>query len=102
MYRQGDMLLIPVAQLPKAARQLDGPVRLYRSAASVYAPSLSGDDYQAYMAGGEVHLTVTGSVTVTHPEHAPLTVPPGVYLVVQQREYPEHAQPITFTMSVSE
>jgi hypothetical protein len=28
-----------------------------------------------------------GSVTLKHPEHAPLAVPPGIWRVVWQREY---------------
>lgn len=98
MYRQGDVLLVPVASqalppgvhaLPKQPR--DGRGRLVLALGEVTGhahavigpgtlvrePGLAGDGYLHLLDGGRV----------VHEEHAPIPLPKGWYRVVRQREY---------------
>ena len=102
MYRQGDVLLVPVVSVPTPAGRRDGPVRLYRGRTSRYHHAVSGTRVEAFIANGDDYLQVHETATMTHPEHAPLTVPVGTYRVLRQREYPEDRRTPTFSIGISE
>ncbi len=98
-YRQGDVLLVAAAGLPAGLEPLPPPQRdLHPLAPSDAAAGGShlvplSPGVRAFRpAGGEggaaEWLQVAGGgVTITHPEHAPLRLEPGVWRVVRQREY---------------
>lgn len=96
MYRQGDVLVVPIekAQLPEtlvpAPRDRRGRLILARGEATGHAHVVTGegltllclpDDIEAMF----LHVRVYGRIG--HEEHAPISLPPGYYRVVRQREY---------------
>lgn len=98
MYRQGDILIVPIAEdaVPAEARALpaaprDGRGRMVLAlgeatghAHAVLAPgSLLSDP--APQAPDYLHLPSGGRLT--HEEHAAISLPAGWYQVVRQREY---------------
>lgn len=102
MYRQGDVLLVPVEAIPAPAGRLDGPVLLYPGRTSRHGHAVSGDRFEAWLSRGDDYLRVHGAATLTHPDHAPLTVPPGTYRAVRQREYPDDRSTPTYSVHFGE
>jgi hypothetical protein len=85
-YRQGDLLFVRQDSRPKAeltARQSDVIVA---GEATGHAHRLKegtileGPD-------GALYLDVTQTTQVVHEEHGPITLDPGFWLVIRQREY---------------
>jgi hypothetical protein len=96
MFRQGDVLIIPVAEMPGDARCLEhqrGPVVLAEGEATGHAHAIRDGVVQEYFWSGPVDqpaqrlIDVLEECTVTHEEHAPIPLRRGVYRVVRQREY---------------
>ena len=92
MWRHGDVLIAPIAALPAQSSQ--------RSTQVLVHGELTGHSHKLEDPGaaevweclGEMFLRVTGdSVRVIHEEHAPVTLPRGVYRIWQQREYTPQA-----------
>ena len=106
LYRQGDVLLvaIPKNEVPDEARPLrreqgkailaHGEVTghhhaiLDRNVKLVGLPS-EGEKLVTADQAAELYLLVHGTepVELTHQEHATITVDPGTYRVIRQREY---------------
>lgn len=97
-YRQGDILLVAETGLPSDAECLPLPAdRVFAlsqsDGQSGHAHSVQRPPgvmaFRARRGNGLIDwLQVIGaSVTLTHPEHAPLTLAPGLWRVVRQREY---------------
>lgn len=96
MIRQGDVLLIPVLEIPKGLNRHEGRLVLAMGEATGHAHVI--DDPAAVLWGDELDarfLEVTASVDLVHTsnplDHDTLTVPPGVYQVRRQREYTPEA-----------
>jgi hypothetical protein len=98
--RQGDVLLVPVDEIPVEARPLrrtggrvvlaEGEVTGHAHAIRSSAASLLGVDEDRY-------LRVAAPVSLDHEEHAAIGVAPGTYRVVIQREYvPPEISPVAF------
>lgn len=107
--RQGDVLLIRLEQTPEEflrefGRRVDrverehGRLVLAEGEATGHAHVIESDDAELLREdeelvspdeAAELFLLVHGvdPVPLVHDEHASLTVPPGVYRVVRQREY---------------
>jgi len=101
MYRQGDVLLVPVDALPRSARRQDGPVTFPPGRTSVHPHAVGGDEIEAYLCEGATYLRVVGAASVTHPGHGPLAVPAGTYRLVRQRQYPDPRYPDpTYTVTI--
>ena len=96
MYRQGDVLVVPIdpSELPDglvpAPRDRGGRMVLARGEATGHAHVVTGegltllclpDDIEAMF----LHVRVYGRVG--HEEHAPIALPVGYYRIVRQREY---------------
>ncbi len=102
-YRQGNVMLVAFDELPSTltslaigaethALTLDGfeaPSRHVARATSVLrAFSSAGAN------GPAEWLEVEGGVvTISHPQHGPLTLEPGIWRVVRQREFDPSSQP---------
>jgi hypothetical protein len=94
-YRQGDVLLVATGALPANAEPVvfaaefltlvpaaSGPgSHLLASSPGLRAFRRKGGD------GSIEWLELAGSITLTHPEHAPIVLEPGIWRVVRQREY---------------
>jgi hypothetical protein len=98
MYRQGDVLLVPVAEVavPAAvasmtAQERDGRGRLVlaRGEASGHAHAVVGAGRLLRGGGrfGEAWLQLPEGGRVVHEEHHAIALPRGWYRVVRQREY---------------
>lgn len=88
--RQGDVLLVPVDDVPETARPVAraaGRVILAEGEATGHAHAIRSSGATLLETGEERYLRVGGPVTLDHEEHAPITVVPGTYRVVIQREY---------------
>ncbi|MFI2232404.1 hypothetical protein [Nocardia testacea] len=98
MYRQGDVLIVPVAEdavAEDAARWLparrDGRGRMVLALGEVtghaHAIAAPGTLVQAPNPPHAMVLHLPEGGRLTHEEHAAITLPKGWYRVVRQREY---------------
>jgi hypothetical protein len=95
MYRQGDVLILAVSpvDVPACApvpRDRRGRMVLARGEATGHAHVVGGPGLQllADLDDPELmFLDVPAHGRVTHEEHGPISLPPGHYRVVRQREY---------------
>ncbi len=98
MYRQGDVLIIPVAEesvpasaltSPSAPRDTRGRLVLALGEATGHAHAVVGPGSLVHglrpMDPGFLHLPSGGRVV--HEEHAAISLPKGWYRVQRQREY---------------
>ena len=93
MYRQGDVLIIPIPELP--AGLVPGPrdggrLVLARGEATGHAHVITGPDVVLHASADDIDRLFVEIVTrarVVHEEHGSITIPSGVYQVVRQREY---------------
>lgn len=99
-YRQGDVLLLKCADVPASAHPEapeDGRFVLARGETTGHAHVMAAEGVCFFRddgtGGGFLRVQGTAPVALTHEEHAPLTVPPGNYRVVRQREYQPRSLP---------
>lgn len=95
MYRQGDVLLVPLSDPPKA-KGLSYQKRKRGEGVILAAGEATGHHHRVREAGvreyrrGSERFLFTGKKggTVTHEEHDPIALPANtVFRIVQQREY---------------
>lgn len=98
IYRQGDVLIRQVDRLPKSAKDVtpDGRIVLAHGEVTGHAHAIApgeASEFSFAAAAGIVRrfLSVVKEAVVRHEEHAPIPLPPGVYEIVQQREYTPEA-----------
>ena len=100
MYRQGDVLIIPIKS---GARGKDireaGRVILAHGEATGHAHEVVSDepdsltfeeisdDVDTLRGARLLRVTGTGKAVVRHQEHSPIELPAGTYRVIRQREY---------------
>lgn len=92
--RQGDVLLVRVGRIPQSAREQEakGRIVLAHGEATGHAHTVDGERAKLSRTdGGVTYLTVAQLTEVLHQEHAPVTLKPGKYKVVRQREYTPEA-----------
>lgn len=94
IYRQGDVLLVPVASTPESAtsaNQSNGRFILAQGEATGHHHSVLASDAVDLLqipSQEEMFLLVKeGDALLEHQEHALIQVPPGAYRVVIQKEY---------------
>lgn len=100
IYRQGDVLVRRVADLPKkveaVVRDANRIVLAYGEVTG-HAHSIAEDDACLYRpTDGDLEVRFLevlrdGGVELTHQEHDTITLPPGIYEVTRQREYSPEA-----------
>lgn len=93
-YRQGDVLLRQVAQLPTEAVPVANDSRVVLAHGEVtghahFVDAAGAREFRLAEAAGMVRrfLKVAGGATVVHEEHGAIPLPPGIYEILQQREY---------------
>lgn len=89
---QGDVLLRPVKVLPQGdrqskARDVQGRIVLAYGEVTGHAHAIHDPGVVAMMIGSRTFLDVEKQARVVHEEHAALIIEPGMYEVIQQREY---------------
>ena len=96
MFRQGDVLLVPVrpAEVPTTAvpapRDRAGRMVLARGETTGHAHVIAGPDTQLLADRddiGRLFVRVAGNASLIHEAHGPVAVPAGCYRVVRQRHY---------------
>jgi len=89
MYRQGDVLLAKVEALPKRAVQkpVEERIVLAWGETTGHAHAVSSQFAKLFEAGPDRFLVASEGAILVHEEHNPIKLTPGVYRVVQQREY---------------
>jgi hypothetical protein len=99
-YRQGDVLLMSCDAIPASAHEEtaeDRHVVLAHGERTGHAHIMPADRvcYFRDDGDGQAFLRVASGepVALTHEEHAPLTVQPGTYRVILQREYQPRSVP---------
>jgi hypothetical protein len=98
MYRQGDVLIVPVTDIPEQLEPIEreaGRVILAHGEVTGHAHAIKAEGAALFrdpklMA---VFMTVTadGPVALDHDEHSTIMIPPGNYRVIRQREYSPEA-----------
>ncbi|SRR5260221_3858853 len=88
IWRQGDVFIIAVSNLPHLGRVERRPV-LAEGEVTGHTHSLADPvSGHVFAVRGELYLEVVGdSATIVHEEHAPVTLPRGGYAIRIQREY---------------
>ena len=96
MYAQGDLLIVPVEDIPKAAKDVtpDGRVVLAYGEVTGHAHAFYDGGVKLLERPGVSIEQVERWIDVAadkallkHEEHAPITLPKGKYRVIRQREY---------------
>ncbi len=96
-YRQGDVLLVRVASLPTGAtkEKSDSHIVLAYGETTGHSHRISTEGAVAYKWQGDRLIEIKQTSALVHEEHSPITLKPGVYKLVQQREYtPERIRPV--------
>lgn len=88
-YRQGDVFLLQVEQLPMEAKKENRSDRIVLAygEATGHTHSVSTLDAQLYNSQDQDYLVVGGMAQLVHEEHKTIALPAGVYKVVRQKEY---------------
>ena len=91
LYRQGDVLLREVTNIPEAAQRSEPKERIILAYGEVtgHCHRIEELDKVDVFIGakGEMYLRVKEAVEVIHEEHSAIALPAGNYLRVIQREY---------------
>ena len=96
MYRQGDVLVLPLArdELPqpliRAPRDRRNRMVLALGEATGHAHIVTGDGVSLLCPPDDpsrLFLLIEGHGRLVHDEHGPIALGPGAYRVVRQREY---------------
>ncbi|MEV6522651.1 hypothetical protein AB0M43_11960 [Longispora sp. NPDC051575] len=96
MYRQGDVLVVPIdaAELPQnlvaAPRDHRNRMVLARGEATGHAHVVTGERVSMLCPAdepGRFYLLIEGYGRLGHEEHGPIALSPGAYRVLHQREY---------------
>ncbi len=96
MYRQGDILLVPVEKVPRGLKEVpreDGKIVLAEGEATGHLHAIDSEEAMFTatdledIAGRFLEVEAEAGVELTHPEHDTIKVPPGKYEVRRQTEY---------------
>lgn len=94
IYRQGDVLIIPVAEIPAGLKQTKR-VTLALGEVTGHHHSITDDHCTGFAETieslAEYLLVETQPAELTHQEHSTITIAPGKYQVVRQVEYTPEA-----------
>lgn len=94
-FRQGDVLLEPVGVIPDGltvVAKVEGKVILAYGEATGHHHAIEDPQVELYTdKEGNLWLHTGEDVYLTHQEHDTVTIPPGGYRVVKQKEYTPEA-----------
>jgi|SRR6185437_11986167 glycyl-tRNA synthetase alpha subunit len=93
MYRQGDVMIVPVGEIPDGLKKVPldkGCVILAYGEVTGHAHAVIGD--VEFLAADmedleQRFLRVEAEAQVVHEEHGTITLPAGDYAIMRQREY---------------
>jgi len=84
MYRQGDILIIRIEEIPAAAKKLNHRILAEGEATGHAHKLIDGDLFDM---DGILYFELAQETDLIHQEHAKITIEPGNYQVIRQREY---------------
>ena len=92
-FRQGDVLVIRVEQIPQDVVPVEGRVILAHGEMTGHAHEIKSKSAKLFDRVGERFLSVSGkkSVILEHQEHDPIEIPVGFYKVIRQADYSPEA-----------
>ena len=94
MFRQGDILLVPVKEIPDGLKEVpreNGKIVLAEGEATGHLHAINAPEATflaedlAQIEGR--YLVIEAEAALTHPEHDTITLAPGNYEVRRQQEY---------------
>jgi hypothetical protein len=98
MFRQGDVLIVPVRSIPKAVKPVareGGSVILAHGEATGHAHKIKDQRAALFrdpkLMAVFMHVSGNAPVALEHDEHSTIQIPPGDYQVIRQREYSPQA-----------
>ena len=88
-YRQGDVGILRVAKLPQTAKKQEVKERIVLAYGEVtgHAHAIATDAATLFVDGARRFLEVCYKAELMHEEHGKITLPAGIYEIIQQREY---------------
>jgi len=87
LYQQGDVLIRSVGQVPQNAKALSQrPVVLAYGEVTGHKHQIL-DEVKAFLDGESMYIASDTAFTVTHEEHKPIRVDPGIYEILRVKEY---------------
>ena len=88
-YRQGDVLLVKTDVLPEGAEKQHDEDRIVLAWGAVtgHAHAISAAYATRYQWKDDVLVDVKEGAELVHEEHGAISLAPGVYRKIQQREY---------------
>lgn len=96
-FRQGDVLISRICSAPKAdvhpVQPENGRLILAYGEATGHSHSIPATHGSMTRRDDVLFLTIDQLTEVTHQEHAPITLEPGVYAVERQREWSDAQEP---------
>ena len=95
MYRQGDVLIEKVAEIPAGAAVAPkaGRYVLAEGEATGHAHTVDARYGELVESRGMLYLRLTAAAPLEHQEHATITLEPGTYRVTRQREWTDADEP---------
>lgn len=93
-YRQGDIFLLPVAEIPaKAKKMTNDRLILAEGESTGHMHEIMSKSTTLYELSGvdtedlpEIFAEVEKQARLVHPEHDTISIDPGIYKVIRQRE----------------
>lgn len=88
LWRQGDVLIETITEIPPTAQRRPGPPILVTGEATGHAHRVEdADAAEIWEVADVLYLKVLVETRIVHDEHAPIALPVGIYRIWQQREY---------------
>jgi hypothetical protein len=100
IYRQGDVLIRRVGRIPKATVAVPrdaGRIVLAYGEVTGHAHAIAAPEAEATLLTTEQNrrfLRIVSQVDVVHEEHGSITLAPGRYEVIRQREWTDADEPV--------
>lgn len=96
IYRQGDVLIVAVDNIPKGLKEVPreaGRIVLAHGEATGHAHAITGEAtlYGTDLENRFLEVLADGGVELIHEEHATIALPRGMYQLIRQREYTPEA-----------
>jgi hypothetical protein len=90
IYRQGDVLILRVSDIPKeavAAKRDKGQIILAYGEVTGHSHAIHDKAVKSFLCGDDLYLALDTECEVTHQEHGLIRLPAGKYKVAHQVEY---------------
>lgn len=87
LWRQGDVLIADIPAFPEGGKRRESPVLVTGEATGHAHRVEAPEKAEIWEINGQLYLKVLDPTRIIHDEHLPISIPPGIYRVWQQREY---------------